>query len=272
VTPSYNQDPFLEETIRSVLLQGYPYLEYAIVDGGSHDASLDIIRKYSSWLAFWVSEPDDGQSAAIDRGFSQTTGEVLGWLNSDDVYEPGALERVATHLSHAPECALVYGRGSYIDVNSRRTGACNWVRAFDRRRLLTFNFVLQPAAFWRRWLWEETGGLATRYHYGMDWDWFIRATARTQPDYLPIELARFRLRPGIKSLAGGRQRAAEIAEISRRYGGGYQPTYMMYRFRSLGWALSRRLGTGRLSSSVEAAFASAAWLVRGTVWRGRCLL
>ena len=106
----------------------------------------------------------------------------------------------------------------------------------------------------------------------MDWDWFIRATARIQPDYLPIDLARFRFRPEIKSLTGGRRRAAEVAEISRRYGGRHQPTYMMYRFQSLGWALSSRLGTGRLSSMVEVMFALTAWLVRGTVWRRRCLL
>jgi glycosyltransferase involved in cell wall biosynthesis len=242
VTPSYNQGPFLEGTIRSVLLQGYPNLEYVIIDGGSHDESLEIIRKYSPWLAFWVSEPDGGQSAAIDRGFSHASGEVLGWLNSDDVYEPGALERVATHLSRMPGCGLVYGRGSYIDTNSRRTRGCDWIRAFDRQRFLTFNFILQPAAFWRHWLWEETGGLESGLHWAMDWDWFIRATARICPDYLPIELARFRLRPGIKTLSGGRRRAAEVAEVSRRHGGRHQPTYMMYRFQSLDGRSAADLG------------------------------
>jgi len=224
VTPSYNQGAFLEATIRSVLLQGYPNLEYAVIDGGSSDESVDIIRKYEPWLAYWISEPDNGQSAAINRGYARASGEVLAWINSDDIYESEAVPLIAAHFSGNPGCMLVYGAGSYMDRDGARLGRCGWIRAFDRKLLLTFNFILQPAAFWRRSLWEMTGALEPAYHWAMDWDWFIRATGETRPDYLPMELARFRLRPEIKSLSGGRVRAAELAEISRRYGGIRQPT------------------------------------------------
>src|SRR5262249_38814525 len=104
VTPSYNQGSFLEETIRSVLLQGYPNLEYSVIDGGSTDESVEVLRRYEPWLTRWVSEADAGQSAAINLGFLPATGDVFGWLNSDDVYEPGALAHAATYLARTPQC------------------------------------------------------------------------------------------------------------------------------------------------------------------------
>ena len=272
VTPSYNQGFFLEETIRSVLLQGYPGLEYSVIDGGSTDQSVEVIRKYETWLAYWISQPDRGQSDAINFGLHRSSGEILGWLNSDDIYEPGCIEHVATQFAHRPSCMLLYGNGWYIDANGTRTRRCEWIRPYDRARLLSFNFILQPAAFWRRSLWEESGGLEIAYHWAMDWDWFIRATARTKAEYLPVDLARFRLRPGIKTFSGGRAREAEIAEVSRRYGGKCQPTYLMYQLNRLGWSLTCRLGWRPIRSGVEAAFAFAAWFLRGTVWRGRSVL
>jgi glycosyltransferase involved in cell wall biosynthesis len=272
VTPSYNQGSFLEETIRSVLLQGYPNLEYSIIDGGSTDGSMEVVRRYEPWLTYWVSEADAGQSAAINRGFSRATGDIFGWLNSDDVYEPGALAHAATYLSRTPRCGLVYGNGCYIDVRGARMKRCRWVRTFDRRRLLTFNFILQPAAFWRYSVWQATGGLEVAYHWAMDWDWFIRATTYSRADHLPIDLARFRLRPEIKSLSGGRARAAEIAAISRHYGGNLQPTYLQFQLLRFGWSLSERAGTRPVGRLVEASFSLAAWLLRASVWRERSLL
>jgi glycosyltransferase involved in cell wall biosynthesis len=272
VTPSYNQGLFLEETIRSVLLQGYPGLEYSVIDGGSTDQSVEVIRKYEAWLAFWISQPDQGQADAINFGLRRSSGEIMGWLNSDDVYEPGCIDRVATQFAHRPSCMLLYGNGWYIDADGTRTSRCKWIRPYNRARLLSFNFILQPAAFWRRSLWQETGELEITYHWAMDWDWFIRATARTTAEYVPVDLARFRLRPEIKSLSGGRARAAEIADVSRRYGGKCQPTYLMYQLNRLGWSLTCRLGWGPVRSAVEAVFAFVAWFLRGTLWRGRSVL
>jgi glycosyltransferase involved in cell wall biosynthesis len=244
VTPSYNQAPFLEATIRSVLLQGYPNLEYAVIDGGSTDGSVDVIRRYAPWLAYWASEPDGGQSDAINKGFARATGEVLGWLNSDDLYEPGTLEFVARFLASRPECELVYGNGWYVDERGRKTHRCDWVRSFSRRRLLTVNFILQPAAFWRRRLWERTGPLDVACHWTMDWDWLIRATASTSPEYVERDLACWRIGAHVKTVTGGARRRAEIARICRRHGGVWQPTYLAYQLDRLDKALRPRLGGG----------------------------
>ena len=120
VTPSYNQAAYIEETIRSVLLQGYPNLEYIIIDGGSKDGSVDIIRKYEPWLAYWSSEPDKGQGHAISKGFEKATGEIFGWLNSDDAYCRGTLELVCRLFLNRPNVGLLYGDCDVIDQRSSK--------------------------------------------------------------------------------------------------------------------------------------------------------
>src|SRR5512138_1788368 len=134
ITPSFNQAAFLETTIRSVLDQDYPSLEYFIVDGGSKDGSLEIIQRYAHRLAGWVSEPDRGQTDAINKGFGMAHGEILAWLNSDDVYQPGAVAEAATFLQQNPEVGLVYGDATYIDENGRTIGHFP-ARQTDLRRL-----------------------------------------------------------------------------------------------------------------------------------------
>jgi len=119
VSPSFNQGRFLEETIRSVLLQGYPDLEYIVIDGGSSDASADIIRKYEPWLTYWVSEKDGGQCHAINKGFSHATGEVFGWMNSDDYFQPGALAAIASLRAEAPGCVGWAGVCEEVDAEGR---------------------------------------------------------------------------------------------------------------------------------------------------------
>jgi len=122
VTPSYHQAEFLEETIRSVLLQSYPKLSYAIMDGGSRDGSVPIIQKYAKWLDYWTSEPDGGQSAAIDKGFQRIEGEILGWLNSDDVFAPGAVWRAVEAFGRHAGAVLVYGNADEISLDGARRG------------------------------------------------------------------------------------------------------------------------------------------------------
>ncbi|WP_322508462.1 glycosyltransferase family 2 protein, partial [Anaerolinea sp.] len=122
VTPSFNQARFLEETMLSVLHQDYPHIEYIVVDGGSTDGSVDIIRRYADRLAWWVSEPDRGQTDAINKGFAHAHGEILAWLNSDDTYQPGAVRAAVEALEKHPEAAMVYGDAHYIDENGRVIG------------------------------------------------------------------------------------------------------------------------------------------------------
>lgn len=269
VTPSFNQAEYLEETIRSVLLQGYPHLDYIIIDGGSTDSSIEIIRKYEAWLGGWTSEPDRGQSDGINKGFARAGGEIFSWLNSDDVYEPGALQLVAGYFRTTPGCDLLYGNGWDIDERGEKTKPCDWIRPFNRRLYLTSNFILQPAAFWLRSLWAQTGMLDPDLHWTMDWDWFIRATARTEPHYLPVDLARWRVRPEIKTYSGGRARRAEIARISRRYGGVWQPTYLVYQLDRLSWWLSGDSSGSARSRVFRALSKPLRELLKGRLLRGR---
>jgi glycosyltransferase involved in cell wall biosynthesis len=218
VTPSYNQAQFIEETIRSVLLQGYPNLEYIIIDGGSDDGSVEIIRKYEPWLAYWVSEPDRGQSHAINKGFDQATGEILAWLNSDDIYMPDALENVREPFSD-PEIDLVYGDAHKIDATGNFIGKCGHVQVY-RRELMTkeCNIIVQPAAFFRRSAFERVGGLDETLNNVMDYDLWFRLGDKGGVKYLPVMLAKARIYAETKTGSTGRKRFEEIEKVARRYG------------------------------------------------------
>lgn len=268
VTPSYNQASYLEETIRSVLLQGHPKLEYIVIDGGSSDGSIDIIRRYEPWLKYWVSETDHGQSDAVNKGFERAEGEILGWINSDDIYATGALRRVSQYFRSEPTCELAYGNGYYLDAVAEETNECDWVRPFDGDLLLTFNFILQPAAFWRRSLWERIGCLNVDYHWAMDWDWFIRATRNLTPHYLPNRLAGWRMIPESKTATGGIARRAELAQISWSHGGAWQPTYLAYQLDRFAEWLVRSVPFGDF---LKYAVIGTRRTLQETVWRQRCL-
>lgn len=234
ITPSYNQAQYLEETIRSVLDQEYPNLEYLILDGGSTDGSVDIIRKYEHRLAYWVSQPDNGQADAINRGFEGATGQILAWLNSDDTYEPGALQAVVdTFLAHS-EARLVYGEGWYIDPTGERIRPCKFVRnSFAANYICNKDPILQQAAFWTRDLWEEVGPLSLSLNWVFDWDWFIRAHQRTPFHYLPRFLGNYRVHAQAKTRTQDINRRREHAWITRTYGAWWHPNYLVQRSRIL---------------------------------------
>jgi glycosyltransferase involved in cell wall biosynthesis len=202
VTPSFNQGSFLEHTIQSVLNQNYPNLEYIIVDGGSTDGSVDVIKKYDSKLAYRVSEKDKGQSDAINKGFRRATGEILAWLNSDDCYLPGTLERVADFFSSHPAVDLMYGDLLLIDVSGNILGI---------RRVVPYNYTLalyglstvpQPSAFFRRRALDVVGLLDEELHYQMDTEFFLRFGKRgLNVKHLPVPLAMFRLHAQSKTVS-----------------------------------------------------------------------
>lgn len=173
VTPSYNQGAYLEETIRSVLLQRYPNLEYIVMDGGSTDGSVEIIEKYAPWITYWESEPDRGQSHAINKGFARATGEIMAWLNSDDVYSPGVVFRVADLLKGHEDSILV-GLSIVTDGPNSLKGA------FDRRMPSWKEMVYeaktfpQPSVFWTQDLWKKAGPLDEDFYYAMDYALWLR--------------------------------------------------------------------------------------------------
>lgn len=202
VTPSYNQAQFLEETILSVLSQDYPSIEYLIIDGDSTDGSVEIIRKYEDRLAYWVSEPDQGQSQAINKGFQRANGEILAWMNSDDVYCPGAMRAAVDFLRLHPDVALVYGRAELIDGDGATLLPIPW-EDFDVPTCITRQRypIPQPAAFFRREAVQRVGLLDERLHYCLDWDYWIRiAMAGLKISKIPQTLARCRLHRDSKTV------------------------------------------------------------------------
>lgn len=274
VTPSYNQARYLETAIRSVLTQGYPELEYRIIDGGSTDGSQAIIQRYAGHLDRWTSTADDGAADAINRGFAGATGNILAWLNADDAYLPGALHAVADAFIRTPEADLVYGEGWYIDEAGERIEPCRFVRRrFNRRYLLNRDPILQPAAFWRRSLWEQVGPLDTTLRWVFDWEWFIRAHTRAEFHYLPRDLAYYRIQPEALTRTGGLPRRLEHGRVTRRYGAWWYPNHVVQQTRRLD-DTARRLTNGwpRLLAAVaRLPFAwprlAAEWLLRGMYMR-----
>ncbi len=220
VTPSFNQAPFLEEAIRSVLYQQYPNLEYLIIDGGSTDGSVDIIRKYEDWLDTWVSEGDNGQAAAIDKGFQHGQGEILAWLNSDDVFEPGALFRAASVFQQHPEAALVYGDADQIGRDGARLGQAPQVLACDKKFLLTDNnAIVQPSAFFRRAAYQAVDRLDYRLYWAMDYDLWLKLADVGSLIYVPETLARTRIYDSAKSSSTSLAMFDEIKTVAERHGG-----------------------------------------------------
>ena len=170
VTPSYNQGQFLEETILSVLGQNYPNLEYIIMDGGSTDESKEIIKKYADDLYYWVSEKDSGQANAINSGFKISTGEILMWLNSDDILMPNILHKVAAKCMKN-ENILYFGNCIHFknSVDGLFCFGSNVKKQHENIKLIAADYIIQPSSFWSRKIWEEVGELSEYVHFVFDW-------------------------------------------------------------------------------------------------------
>ena len=231
VTPSLNQGRFIEATIRSVLDQDYPRIEYLVVDGGSTDGTLEVLARHDGSLR-WVSEPDRGQAAAVNKGLRMASGDILAWLNSDDVYEPGAVSSAVAYLREHPEVALVYGDATLIDASGRELGPCSHVEPPDLRRLVhTADYIVQPAAFFRRAAFQAVGGLDESLHWALDYDLWLKIAQRFPFAYLPRKLARCRQTGENKTVRGGFDRFAEIERVGRRHGAGGLPAgFVVDRF------------------------------------------
>jgi glycosyltransferase involved in cell wall biosynthesis len=200
VTPSFNQAGFLENAIRSVLAQDYPAIEYLVVDGGSKDGSAEIIRSYAGRLAWWISEPDEGQAAAINKGLAHASGEVVAWLNSDDLYLPGAVTQAVAALQAEPDAGLVFGDAITIDekgcpLNPLRFG--DW----GLRELMSFRIICQPAVFMRRSALELAGFLDPSYHFMLDHHLWLRVARNFPVRHVPALWAAARHHAGAKNVA-----------------------------------------------------------------------
>jgi glycosyltransferase involved in cell wall biosynthesis len=202
ITPSYNQGRFIGETIASVLAQSYPHIEYIIMDGGSSDETLDIIRRYEDDPRLtWVSEPDNGMVHALNKGFARGTGQIMGWLNSDDVFigQPVA-DTVAFFNTHA-DIDLIYGDAVFTDEGGNPTGKRQIGRPFDFIRTLSYlNCVPQPGTLWRRGLWKKAGPLREDLHWSMDSEYWLRMSLHGKFQYIPGDRGTYRRHPDAKTM------------------------------------------------------------------------
>jgi glycosyltransferase involved in cell wall biosynthesis len=225
VTPSYNAQPYLRAAIESVLGQDYPHIEYLVMDGGSTDGTVALLKEYGDRVR-WVSERDGGQADAIARGFEQTSGAILGWLNADDVLKPGAVRRVVETFRAHPETALIYGHADFIDAGGAVIGPCTVVEPYSRHRLLHYgDYIIQPAALFTRQAYEAVGGLDKSLHWAMDWDLWIRLSQRYEILHIESELASYRWLGSNKTAEGGFDRLREVEAVARRYGCSGLPAY-----------------------------------------------
>ncbi len=212
VTPSYNQAAYLEQTIQSVLNQGYSDLEYIIIDGGSTDGSQEIIRRYEKYLAYWVSEPDRGQADGINKGFQRATGEIVAWINSDDYYLSGALVSAAHALCEHPEWGMVFGDVLSVDGNGQPLNVMHY-DTWGLQELMSFRIIGQPAVFMRRSVLALAGGLDLNYHYLLDHHLWLRLAQHAKIEYIPQIWAAGRFHAAAKNKANAVQFGQEAHRL-----------------------------------------------------------
>ncbi len=234
VTPSFNQAEFLERTIESVLAQDYPNIEYIIIDGGSTDGSVDIIKRYEDKLAYWTSEKDLGQTDAVNKGFARASGEIIAWLNSDDTYLPGALSEAVEFLEAHLEFGMVYGIAYYIDRHDKILGRFPMGQISYKELRRGGNAIAQQAAFFRKKVWDMVEPLDPSFFYAMDWDLWVRIAGVTPIKFLPRPWANFRMHGDSKSMTEANRCWPEMVRVHFREGGSvFSIMYAKYILRRI---------------------------------------
>lgn len=222
ITPSFNQARFLERTIQSVLQQDYPRIEYIIVDGGSTDGSREIIQNHQENLAWWVSEQDQGQTDAINKGFNRAKGDILAWLNSDDTYNPGAVTAAVKFLMENPGVAMVYADCNFVDENDRVIGKFNAAQTDYRRLREGYVHIPQQTMFFRASYWKQLGPLDPSFYFAMDYDLWTRIAAHAPIKYITGKIwANFRIHTTSKTNVSDERGWQEMLRVHYRDGGGF---------------------------------------------------
>lgn len=264
VTPSYNQGRFIKETIDSVLNQSYGNIEYLVVDGGSTDETVSILKSYGPTLG-WISEADKGQTDAINKGFARSTGEIRAYLNSDDVLLPDAVEKIVKHFNHHPDADMVYGRAALIDEQGESIGMYE-TAGYSFDRLVHQCFICQSAAFWRTRMAEKVGPFNDRLDYAMDYDYWLRIDrAGGRIEHLPETLAAWRRYAETKTSSAREKVFEEIFKISYRHVGCVSITWFLglweHRLYERGLRLPERL-LRHLDLRTYAAYLHCLWFHR----------
>ena len=221
--------------MRSVLDQDYPNIEYIVIDGASTDNSVAVIKKYANKLAYWVTERDRGQTDALNKGFALAHGEILAWLNSDDVYSPGAVSAAVEYLQAHQDVGMVYGDLDFIDENNRVIGKFNSAQTDLVRLQRGFVHIPQPAAFFRAQHWREVGPLDPTFFFAMDYDLWVRLAKVTKLKYLPGKpWAQFRLHSSGKTVSADDRCWPEMLRVHYRDGGSkFAPIVLKYYIRKV---------------------------------------
>ena len=216
VTPSFNQGRFIADTIESVLGQDYPRVEYIVVDGGSTDGTLDVLRRYADRLR-WISEPDEGQSQAVNKGWRMARGDILAWLNSDDTYQPGAIHAVADAFMARRDAGAVYGDCDYVSAKGEFLEKYP-AHPFDYHTFIrtSRSGIPQPSMFLRRKVFDRVGSVDESLHFALDWEYWIRVGALYPIAYLPQTLACYRVHSTSKSAIEDLRYAIETVRVYRR--------------------------------------------------------
>ena len=247
ITPTLNQVQFIEQTIKRVLSQGYENLEYIVIDGGSNDGTIDILRRYENSL-FWQSEPDKNQVDAINKGFKQATGDIITYLNSDDYYEPGALLTIGAFFLNNPSSNIVTARCHNVNLHGNKTRRLithykNFLLSINHPNLLKIcNYIAQPSTFFRRSLIEKYGFFNLGYRYAMDYDYWLRVNQKEKIYVINKYLSNFRIYPSSITSSNSKAQFKEEYEVASHYSNAFfrflhkvhtSPSYWIYKLLNI---------------------------------------